>query len=311
MRHGTRIALAATAAAVLLSSALPVSAAAFSDNFNRADSTDLGPGWTEVAQTTLAISSNKLTNPPASTALATAVGGTGNSVEADVTATAASTMYAALVLNYASVSNNIFVKVQDNGNGTLGFDTAWFYVGNNGAPFSSFIVLPDFTSARMKVSIAGSDVTLTLDTNFDNVADITHVATGAPNTGGTGIGAGIYGGATIDNFQTTSLDPAECAPGAPVPAGYNLIEGGSGNDTLAGTSGKDLIRGLGGSDVIRGFAGADVLCGNDGNDTLYGGSGNDVLSGGTGTDTLNGDSGTDRGIDADGDTTRVGIEQNT
>ena len=58
-------------------------------------------------------------------------------------------------------------------------------------------------------------------------------------------------------------------------------------DVLNSGSGSDSIYGLAGDDILRGFAGNDRLFGGDGNDVLDGGLGNDTLQGGNGTDTLN------------------------
>jgi hypothetical protein len=105
-------------------------------------------------------------------------------------------------------------------------------------------------------------------------------------------------------------DPfAACAPGAPTPTGYRLVEGTDRNDQLLGTAGKDLIRAGAGNDLVLGFAGDDILCGGPGNDYLLAAGGNDLLDGGSGLDLLPGAPGTDRGRDADVLTLWLGIEQ--
>ena len=125
----------------------------------------------------------------------------------------------------------------------------------------------------------------------------------------------------------THPDPIlACRPGAPAPAGYRVITGTPGNDTLFGTSARNIIHGLAGDDVILSRGRADIVCaglGHDtvigaqdrdqisgyyGNDQLFSRSGNDRLSGGAGTDILHGGPGTDTGIDVDPDTTRFSIE---
>lgn len=148
------------------------------------------------------------------------------------------------------------------------------------------------------------------------------VVDGTPNTF-------IFAFGGIGGAPIFTSEPAACAEKAPVPAGYKLITGTPGDDTLNGSAGSDLIRGLGGNDTINGLSSKDILCGGDGNDrvdtgsgndeasggagndTVIGTSGNDVLYGGAGTDRLDGGSGTDRGIDSDADTTRVSIESNS
>lgn len=54
-----------------------------------------------------------------------------------------------------------------------------------------------------------------------------------------------------------------------------VLEGGSGNDTIFGYGGEDILRGL------------------DGHDQIYGGAGNDTIDGGYGFDTIDGGSGVD------------------
>ncbi|MBX3327389.1 MAG: calcium-binding protein [Nitrospira sp.] len=69
--------------------------------------------------------------------------------------------------------------------------------------------------------------------------------------------------------------------------GTNRIYGLDGNDTLVGGALADLINGGTGDDTLYGEAG--IFTG--GNDTLLGGVGNDVLFGRVGDDTLNGGEG--------------------
>ena len=85
--------------------------------------------------------------------------------------------------------------------------------------------------------------------------------------------------------------------------GSDLIRGGTGNDTILGGEGNDLLLGDGGDDSIDGGAGNDWLLGGEGNDTLAGGEGNDVLVGGVGNDTLTGGTGADTFIIASSDGT--------
>jgi Ca2+-binding RTX toxin-like protein len=77
------------------------------------------------------------------------------------------------------------------------------------------------------------------------------------------------------------------------PAGANIIQGTSNNDTLNGTSGVDCIFGKGAQDTIKGFGGNDFLSGGGGDDVIEGGDGNDFIDGGSGQDTLRGQNGND------------------
>lgn len=100
-----------------------------------------------------------------------------------------------------------------------------------------------------------------------------------------------------------ALTVADC------PAGYNVIVGTPGNDTISRTSalplrsttGNDCILGMGGDDTIDGGGGNDVIIGGDGNDTLKGSGGNDKIYGEAGNDTITGGGGVDVMDGGDGD----------
>ncbi|WP_434356684.1 VCBS domain-containing protein [Parasalinivibrio latis] len=62
--------------------------------------------------------------------------------------------------------------------------------------------------------------------------------------------------------------------------------GGAGNDTLSGGSGSDALRGGSGNDVLLGGTGDDILRGDTGNDVIQGGTGSDILIGDGGADTF-------------------------
>ena len=64
----------------------------------------------------------------------------------------------------------------------------------------------------------------------------------------------------------------------------NLLQGGSGNDTIYANNGKDTLSGGAGNDILYAEAGNNSLSGGTGNDTLYGGVGNDTMHGGDGKD---------------------------
>jgi Ca2+-binding RTX toxin-like protein len=90
---------------------------------------------------------------------------------------------------------------------------------------------------------------------------------------------------------------AACLKDAPMPPGWNVVQGTSGDDVLIGTAGAD---------ILRGFAGDDILVGGGANDILCGGAGDDLLSGGTGHDFLLGDAGDDAVYGGTGDDTLAG-----
>ena len=60
----------------------------------------------------------------------------------------------------------------------------------------------------------------------------------------------------------------------------DVVDGGSGNDSLYGGGGGDILKGGAGQDSLYGNAGTDVLIGGDGNDLLMAGDGVNVLIGG-------------------------------
>ena len=63
-----------------------------------------------------------------------------------------------------------------------------------------------------------------------------------------------------------------------------VLDGGTGDDTLRGGGGADSLSGGDGNDVLVGAFASDTLSGGLGNDTLDGRSGNDSMAGGDGND---------------------------
>lgn len=208
---------------VMLAASSTASAAPFScnvplDDFNRADATTLGTNWTLQAPT-MNIAANAATNPNTTAGLST-----WNTVPptqqacVDVTAGAAGTTYAALDLGFQDATNNAFLKVQG-GAGT--FSKAWIYYGNNGdckiTGGCSFDI-PLFKSGRIHATLnaATGQVSLDIDTNFDNNSEQTIVKTfNAPFSFGNAIGIGSYGGSSLDNFATASTPPPPPLPVTP------------------------------------------------------------------------------------------------
>jgi Ca2+-binding RTX toxin-like protein len=126
-------------------------------------------------------------------------------------------------------------------------------------------------------------------------------------------GAGTLAGAEGDDtlyvgsYDTSSQlygGPGKDRLVAPFGAGTrNVLEGGTGDDSISGEGGRDTIHGGEGNDGLEGRSGDDSLYGDSGNDHMYGNAGQDVLFGGTGDDKLygnenpdylNGESGNDR-----------------
>ncbi|MFN8159945.1 MAG: hypothetical protein U0R52_02715 [Solirubrobacterales bacterium] len=185
------------------------------DRFNRADNVLLGPSWLARAGG-IGIESKRATNPLPTEGLATFKGRKAAQACLDVrTNGAGATQYVAIVLGYAGLDNNIFVKVQDNDtDGT--FERAYFYRGNNGDDLVSSGAsqnLGPFTAARLHLAWLGRAVKLDIDTNFDNRPEQTVGVDGVKTAGlGSGVGMGIYGHPFADDFSVappeTKLDSA-------------------------------------------------------------------------------------------------------
>ncbi len=171
------------------------------DNFNRANG-PIGANWTN-RNGTFSVVNNAAQGGP--TALATFNGQTSSILEADVAVGAASVEYVGLVLGYAALNNNLFIKVQHQ-EVSPGFDHFACYVGNNGPGSFGDGFKPlseNFSTAHMRVALSGTTVTISF-TNIDGNTKPpqTYFCTDAPNTGGNGIGMASYVATNgrIDNF---------------------------------------------------------------------------------------------------------------
>ena len=177
------------------------------DDFNRADSTNMGPNWNEVTGDFRIVS-----NRAQGSGLGSMIynGQTSLTIGGDVfKINGGSDDFGAFVLGHADSSNSLYIKVQSQ-NGVADFERVGFYFGDNGnnngvwaESFFDFLANP-FTSARITVSLVGDVVTLAIDSNFDGVADETISRGGVPlGLLGTGIGLGGWtgNGAAVDNFR--------------------------------------------------------------------------------------------------------------
>ena len=136
-----------------------------------------------------------------SNSLATMDGQTGSSVGADVVASGGhSTSYLALVLNYNSLADNLFVKLQDTNSSGL-FDTMVLYHGHNSG--SPAIVESTFFSLTTEVGATYFEVTDngngTLTASVDASGDVFDGTLINAYTG-TGVGLGFFGNDAADNF---------------------------------------------------------------------------------------------------------------
>jgi Ca2+-binding RTX toxin-like protein len=74
--------------------------------------------------------------------------------------------------------------------------------------------------------------------------------------------------------------------GSNIVTDFEVVSGGSGNDTFSGSGGNETLTGGSGDDQISGRDGDDFLGGGTGNDTLSDGNGQDTVSGGSGNDVI-------------------------
>lgn len=110
------------------------------------------------------------------------------------------------------------------------------------------------------------------------------------------LGFGLLVSAFDDDGDSRNSDENERVDGTD---GNDLIETGSGDDTVFGGLGNDALLVGAGDDNAFGGRDADLVFGEAGNDFLNGGNGDDNVFGGTGEDTLNGGNGNDTLVGAD------------
>ena len=107
-----------------------------------------------------------------------------------------------------------------------------------------------------------------------------------------------------NSVPTTSTDTAAVAAAVATTNGNDIVDGGTGNDTIYGYGGTDQLNGGTGNDVVWGGTGNDTINGQDGDDDLHGEVGADVMSGGNGADDLWGGDGNDQ-LNGDASTARL------
>jgi hypothetical protein len=180
----------------------------FSDDFNRPDSSNLGPSWTQVAGSSIGISGNAAIATTHDFPLAIVNGISVGYQDAVLTVdalhpAAGSLDYVALVYGYKDNDHCLFVKVQQQGANQ--YNWAAFYYGNNNLAGGDFFSLSTpFDSARIGTWALDADkIRLGIDTDFDGVWDQTYDYVGVSSlTLGTGVGLGMYSSNSVlaDNF---------------------------------------------------------------------------------------------------------------
>ena len=133
------------------------------DDFNRADSGDLGPDWT--TQSGAIGITNNMAQGIVNLSMATINGVDDNYASSTMSARVdngtSGLAYVALVAGYADLSNNVFVKIQDNNSDDL-MDRVFFYYGNNGG---------NWGSSTWYYDLAVPTATATIHLSFDNGGD--------------------------------------------------------------------------------------------------------------------------------------------
>ena len=179
------------------------------DNFDRANSGDLGPDWTNQAGA-IGITGNRaqgITNVSMFTLNGVNDNYATSTMSAKVDNGNAGLAYVALVAGFADTSNNVFVKLQDNNFDSL-MDRVFFYYGNNGGSWGSTTYYYD---------LAVPTATATIHLSFDNGGDravfmVENDTSGNTETFygdnllsvagglGTGFGMGTYGTCFADDY---------------------------------------------------------------------------------------------------------------
>ena len=217
-----------------------IPAFSFTDDFNRADSSDLGSNWT-LQVGTIGVSGNQAASNTSLANYATVNGYTGDyvstTVSVDVYDINQGQAYVALMFGIENDSESIFVKVQEQNQNIPGyFSNVGFYYGNNGGG-TFFELDTPFSSGRISAWASDADtIWLGIDSNFDNGFEQTYSNAGwSSKILGTGIGLGMYGNVRADNFSTEGG-----SQGVPEPATMLLL--GSGLIGLAGLGRKKLFK---------------------------------------------------------------------
>jgi Ca2+-binding RTX toxin-like protein len=179
--------------------------------------------------------------------------------------------------------------------GGSGVDTFTIQAGSvpnilAGAGIDTIIGPNQNNSWRIAASTAGTLNTTTTFREFENATggnldDVVEFAGSGAITGQLSGGAGVN---TLSYQSLTAIQPVVVnqTQGAATRVGslaanFQIIIGGSGNDSLHAFIGvPTVIFGNGGNDMIYGSTGRDILIGGMGADTMRGGGGDDILIGG-------------------------------
>lgn len=228
-----------------------------SDDFNRPNSTAMGPDWTEIVGdievsnnmghgvTSGSLMTHVSANAPYDTSLQRVY------FESQTPAV----IYVASVMGLASSTDNIFLKVQDNNSDGL-FDRVFFYRGNNGgswgAPTYYFDLAVPTSSGTMTTYFTGAGDVAVIEIDNDTSGTVeVFQASGIVAAGlalGNGFGIGTYGSAWFDDYEVNPSTGPEVAVTGTCP-------GVIGADMSGLTAGGNYA-------LVAGFAGSLVIPGN-------------------------------------------------
>jgi hypothetical protein len=194
----------------------------FFDDFNRADSATLGPNWEVIgAGSATRVISNQAGNVTVDNNLSLVQPGlfqahyTVAEVTTDIFHSGlAGTGFVALAFGHngsVNPGNGLYIKVQTQSGSSL-FTHVAFYTGVGSSSTNPWTQTPvffeldsEFSAARMKVWASdATTIHLSLDTNFNGIADQTYSRTLNPAlmTFGERVGLGVYGSnVRADDFQ--------------------------------------------------------------------------------------------------------------
>ncbi len=180
------------------------------DDFNRANSTNMGADWTEQTGD-IEILSN-MGHGVQNLSMMTHNGVNDNYASSNMSSRfdhGGGLVYVAMVAGYSGLYDNVFVKVQDN-NSDGWYDRVFFYYGNNGGSWSGYTgsyyydLATPTVSGTMTLSFdnAGDDAVLTIDNDASGASEVFVCGGLAASAGGlgTGFGVGTYGPAYFDDF---------------------------------------------------------------------------------------------------------------
>lgn len=217
--------VAAVAVLASLAALVPTVASADTlyDDFNRADSTGLGSGWTESG-TSLEISGNQLIQTGGiSYALSASQS---RSATVDVSLSGPSGFVGIVIGgDTGSMNTNAMVKIQDNASSGT-FTNVYFYSGSNGGSISGTPNIVNLATpvaaARFTVTVDDATVTAEVDSDFDGTPEETFVSTYSSTIASGYAGLSLWSRGIADNFRvggeastiTADADPASTAYGA-------------------------------------------------------------------------------------------------